>query len=282
MRGSGELSIGLIGAGLIGASFVDAIAKAGVANGVLILDPNADNAAATAAMHPGGTIVAELADLADCDIVLICSPPGTIAEFVRALAAYPCVVIDAGSVKGALVRSVADANPRFVPAHPLSGGVSSGPGKAEAAIITARPIVLTPYPGIDNAALAAAEAFLGSLGAALLKLDADAHDRIMALLSHLPHLFAYGLVAALEDMAGVEDPETLRAMLPNSFLTVTRFAESDARLWRDVFQLNRESIGGAGDAVRAAMASLLGAVPDDAAARLEALGRLRRSAGDAS
>ena len=232
--------LGIIGTGLIGTSLIDAAIEADAVASVLIFDCVADHEAQVVARYPQVRKADRPADLIHCDIVFLCTPPGDIAHYALSFAGEKPVVVDVGSVKSAILDAVRQGggNPRFVPGHPLSGGTAIGPGGSNASIITRRPFVLTPCAETDMAALAAARAFLERIGATVILIDPMAHDRIMALVSHLPHLLAFSLIGALEGLPVAERKAAL-ALLPNSFCTITKFALADAELWSDVFDQNR-------------------------------------------
>ncbi len=228
--------IGLVGAGLIGGALAARLARAMPDTALLVHDLSPGNAAYVAERHPNAKVVARIEDIAACDVIFVATPVATIAEQVVALLTGPgrtALVIDTGSVKQTVVdaaeKSGADAS-RFVPGHPLSGGISAGPGQSRGDIITARPFVLTPTDRTDPTALTDARALLERLGAEVIEMSPDAHDRILALGSHLPHLIAYALAGL-----GADEPE---ALLPTSYRSMAAFAGSDPQMWADIFRTN--------------------------------------------
>lgn len=232
--------IGLVGAGLIGGSIAARLARVLPEAGLRVHDVSRGNAAYVAERHPRGDIVPALSAFADCDAIFVATPvsaiPGQVEELLK-LPGNDAVVIDTGSAKAAIVEAVADADVdtgRFVPGHPLAGGVSTGPGLASPDILTARPFVLTPSNSTDPGALATARALLETLGAEVVEMDATEHDRLLAMGSHLPHLIAFAL-------AGLADPETAK-LLPASFRGVAAFAGSDPQMWADIFRANSEEL----------------------------------------
>lgn len=232
--------IGLVGAGLIGGAIAARLARVMPDAALRVHDTSAGNAAYVAERHPRARIAADIADLADCDVIFVATPVATIAEQVVTLLELPgssALIIDTGSVKQAVVdraeRSRAGAS-RFVPGHPLAGGVSAGPGRSSGDIVTTRPFVLTPTDSTDPEALADARALLERLGATVIEMKPDAHDRALALGSHLPHLMAYALAGL-----GAEEPG---ALLPTSYRSIAAFAGSDPQMWADIFRTNGAEI----------------------------------------
>jgi prephenate dehydrogenase len=236
MSGIDFKKIGLVGAGLIGGSIAARLARTLPDAMLLVHDASPGNAAYVAERHPRGERVGGIDALAACDAIFVATPVATIAEQVVALLAQPgsrALVIDTGSAKQAIIAAVAasgaDAG-RFVPGHPLAGGISAGPGRASGDIVTTRPFVLTPTERTDPDALAHAKTLLERLGAEVVEMAPDAHDRLLALGSHLPHLIAYALAGL-----GTEEPGDL---LPASYRGIAAFAGSDAQMWSDIFRAN--------------------------------------------
>lgn len=228
--------IGLVGAGLIGGAIAARLGRVMPDVALRVQDISAGNAAYVAERHPKAGVVPGIADLAACDVIFVATPVATIARQVVALLELPdstALIIDTGSVKQAVVdaagRSHADVS-RFVPGHPLAGGISAGPGQSSGDIVTARPFVLTPTEKTAPEALADARALLERLGATVIEMKPDAHDRALALGSHLPHLIAYALAGL-----GAEEPG---ALLPTSYRSMAAFAGSDPQMWADIFRAN--------------------------------------------
>lgn len=235
MNAATPQKIGLVGAGLIGGSIARRLARVLPELRLAVHDISPGNAAFVAERHPHAEIAPRIADLAGCDIVIVATPVSAIAgQVAQLLALDPSpVVIDTGSTKAAIVAALAAGGAdlsRFVPGHPLAGGVAAGPGEARDTLLISRPFVLTPHDALDSGALATARTLLERLGATVVEMDAEAHDRLLALGSHLPHLIAFAL-------AGMADPER-RDLIPHSFRGVAGFAEGDAQMWADIFRAN--------------------------------------------
>lgn len=227
---------GLVGAGLIGGSIAARLARALPEARLSVHDVSRGNATYVAKRHPNAEIVSAVAELGACDAIFVATPVAAIAQHVTILlelADSQAIIIDTGSAKQAIVDAVAatGANAdRFVPGHPLAGGISAGPGHASSDIVTARPFVLTPTEATNRTAIAMATSLLERLGARVVEMAPDAHDRLLALGSHLPHLIAYAL-------AGLQAGEPTE-LLPASYRAIAAFAGSDARMWSDIFRAN--------------------------------------------
>jgi prephenate dehydrogenase len=225
--------VALVGTGLVGASVGLAARRAGAE--VAGWDTDASSlrvAAGSRAVKPAES----LADaVADAELVVVAVPVGSLVDTVRAVlaAAGPdTVVTDVGSTKRGLAAAIDD--PRFVPGHPLAGGTSGGPARAAADLFDGAVWFLTPAQ--DSAEAALVERFVGALGAHAVRIDADAHDRSLAITSHLPHVLANALMqSAAEHLphAGA----ALREM--------TRVAGANPAVWTDIFVENGDLIADA-------------------------------------
>ena len=140
------------------------------------------------------------------------------------------VVTDVGSTKAAIVEGARRRVPRFVGSHPMAGGEKSGVAAARADLFAGATCVVTPTPQTDAESLAAVEAFWRALGMQVVRHTPDDHDRLVALVSHLPH-------AAASMLAAVQTPESLD-LAGAGYRDTTRIAAGDAALWADILLAN--------------------------------------------
>ena len=238
-RSGGLTCLTVVGLGLIGGSVARAVRARGL---VAEIRAVGRSAAGLAAVRAAGVVDACLTDLAEgvagADLVILCSPVGTLPGLVRA--AWPhlapgAVLTDAGSVKRGVVASAEACPPRagvaFVGGHPMAGSERSGFPAADPDLFEGRLALLTRTPATSEEALGRVGAFWEALGSQVRVLSVDAHDRGVALISHLPHLAAYGLVATA-------DGEALE-LAGRGFVDTTRVAASAESLWTDIFRGNR-------------------------------------------
>src|SRR5262249_60822814 len=130
-----------------------------------------------------------------------------------------------------------------------------------------RPVVLTPTARTEPAAVAAVEEMWRGVGAEVIAMDADAHDRVLAAVSHMPHAVAYALAGAMVAL-GVEE---LRGFAGGGFTDTTRIASTPAPMWVDVFIENRGPLLEALDAFAAELRALRAAVERDDGAAIAAI-----------
>ena len=179
--------------------------------------------------------------LAGAEGVFVAAPVGALPGAVRAVldaAAEDCFVSDVGSTKRAIVAAVED--PRFVGGHPLAGAETAGVDNARADLFDGATWYLTPGESTSGVLYERLHRAIAGMGAQPAAIDAVRHDRMMANVSHLPHVLANVLVAqtaqALED-AG----ESLPATGP-SFRDATRVAGANSAIWTDIYISNRDAL----------------------------------------
>ena len=197
-----------------------------------------------------GTPVTDLpAAVADCDVVVVCTPVSIIAEHIRALVPFGphAVFTDVGSVKGVICHELADLarSGRFVGSHPMCGSHQQGLEHADATLYRGATSILTPLPETPPAAVALVEQLWQAVGCRTLRLSPDAHDLAVAQASHLPHVLAAAAAAGLSPPAA--------PIAAAGFRDTTRVAAGNAGLWSDILLHNRRAVL---DEVRAAITRL--------------------------
>lgn len=256
--------VAIIGTGLMGGSVGLALrARGDVA--VIGTDADPDNAAAAVDAGAVDAVAADLgAAVAGADLIVVATPVGQILATVRALsdvAPDGCVVTDIGSTKRTIVAEaerMLGASRPFVGGHPMAGTEGEGIASARGDLFDGALWILTPTDATDPGAYRTVHAFVSSLGARTLALDPIEHDRLVALVSHLP----YAIATALMSLAAQEDDERLFQAAAGSFRDVTRTAGSNPALWKDIFATNREAVVAQLDRFVAALRTIRTAIAD--------------------
>ena len=239
----------VIGVGLIGGS----IARAARERGDLAAEVvgYAHTEATRARVRELG-IVDRVADtlkeaVAGADCTMLCTPVGSYAAVAEAIAphlARGSVLTDVGSTKASVIRDVGPLVPagvHFVPAHPLAGTEHSGPDAGFATLFEGRWCLLTPPPGTDEAAVERVEALWRRAGSQVARMEPMHHDRVLAIVSHLPHLIAFTICGTADDLQDETHDEVLE-FAATGFRDFTRIAASDPTMWRDIFLNNRDAL----------------------------------------
>ena len=186
------------------------------------------------------------------DAVMLCAPVGAYAEIAAAIAPHlapGCVLTDVGSTKVSVIRDVGPLVPpgvHFVPAHPMAGTEYSGPDAGFTTLFEGRWTLITPLPGGDAAALERVSELWRRCGSMIELMEPVHHDRVVAIVSHLPHLLAFTICGTADDLAAEGTQEASRSEVLKfaaaGFRDFTRIAASDPVMWRDVFLNNREAL----------------------------------------
>jgi prephenate dehydrogenase len=276
----------VLGVGLIGGSFALAQKAAGAAGTIVGVGRGRVNLAEAANL---GIIDKQVpldgdwtGELATTDIVLLAAPVAQYRALFEAMAPHlgpHTIVTDAGSTKQDVIAAaratLGGALPRFVPGHPIAGTEQSGAAAAFSTLYADRNVVLTPLPETDPLALATIAAAWQTCGARVRTLDAAAHDRVFAAVSHLPHLLAFALV---DELAARPDAEELFRFAASGFRDFTRIAASSPEMWRDITLANREALVAEIAAYRAQLDRIAALVTASDGAGLEALFDAARNA----
>lgn len=230
----------VVGTGLIGGSIGLALRRATDAELIAV---DADPRSARRAVEVGAAH--EAADLetacAGAALVVVATPVAAIVPTVGAVArvaAPHAVVTDVGSTKGPVVAEAERLLPGFVGGHPMAGSELEGVDAARADLFEGALWILTPTPHTDAGAYRRVNALVGAAGARALALDAEAHDRLVALVSHLP----YAIATTLMELAGSHGDERVFRAAAGSFRDMTRTAGSNPRIWRDILAANRDAL----------------------------------------
>jgi prephenate dehydrogenase len=240
----GRVRIAVLGVGLIGGSIgLAARAQAGVEVCGYDPDPRVRaRALQLGAIDEQATDVLGAVDRAD--VVFVAAPVGALPETVRtalAGAGAEAVVTDVGSTKH-VVAEAGLTDERFIGGHPLAGAETAGVEHARADLFDGAVWYLTPARGSTAGVLyERLHRLLTSFGAQPAAIDVDTHDRLMASVSHLPHVLANLLVAQAAGVLGGEDEQRLPAVGP-SFRDATRVAGANTSIWADIYLSNREAL----------------------------------------
>ncbi|HET8556402.1 MAG TPA: prephenate dehydrogenase/arogenate dehydrogenase family protein [Gaiellaceae bacterium] len=240
--------LAVVGTGLVGTSVALAAARAGTRTRGFDSDSGVlARAAARGALEPASSLAEAVAD---AELVVVAVPVGVAPAVVQealAAAGSNAVVTDVASTKRPLA---ALTDPRFVPGHPVAGGATGGPARAAADLFDAATWFLAPNEASSAESVGLVERFVGSLGARAVRTDAESHDRLLALTSHLPHALANLLM-----LRGAEDEESL-AFAGASLREMTRLAGANAAVWSDIFLGNADEIATALAGLRASLDEL--------------------------
>lgn len=240
-------TVAVIGVGLIGGSLAMVMRQRGLAARIVGVGRGQANLDAALRLGVVDSATRDLAEgVRDADLVVVATPVLKIADTVRRAAPSlkpGCIVTDAGSVKAAIIDEIEPVMPEgvsFVPGHPIAGTENSGVEAAFPALYQDRVCILTPTERTDRAAVEAVRRLWEEAGSRVVIMDPALHDRVLAAVSHLPHMIAYTLVNTVADL---EDSGTdALSFSAGGFKDFTRIASSSPEMWADICALNRDRI----------------------------------------
>lgn len=240
--------ITLIGIGLIGSSIAREIKEHRLARDVVISTRSLETLNRARELDLGTTYVQSAAEaVVDADLVVVSVPVGASENVAQQIAQHlkpGAIVTDVGSTKASVIRQMAPHMPEnvhFIPGHPLAGTEKSGPDAGFLGLFTGRWCIFTPLPDTDQEALSRLKAFWMAMGSRIDEMDPLHHDKVLAIVSHLPHIIAYNIVGTAHDLESVEDTEVIKYSA-SGFRDFTRLAASDPTMWRDVCLHNKDAI----------------------------------------
>lgn len=240
----------IIGIGLIGSSLARVIRRNGLAKTISVYDAN-DNymrkAVELGIADNFGKTPAEA--VADADLVVLSTPVGAYGALTKAMvpAMKPgAIITDVGSIKKYAVNAIEknipeDSGILFVPGHPVAGTEKSGPEAGFYELFEGRWCILTPSEKTSPEALEKVAEMWRSAKMRIDTMTAKHHDKVMAAVSHLPHLIAFSIVGTVADLEGYEQQEIIKYSA-SGFRDFTRIAGSDPTMWRDILLNNKSTI----------------------------------------
>lgn len=189
----------------------------------------------------------------DADIVVICTPVNLVAPTLKKLLPFlkpNAIITDVGSVKGSIIKGVNSVlrknkvpgrgAPVFIGAHPLAGSEKAGVKFAKRNLYNKAAVVITHNLKAPQKAVNEIKRMWQSAGADVLFIKSDVHDRIVALISHLPHILAFSLCSAVGRL-NTQDNRTSK-LLAGSFRDMTRIADSSPTDWSVICQNNHKEL----------------------------------------
>ena len=238
----------LIGIGLIGSSIALRARRDGLAGSIAISTRRQETLDRAKELDLGDAYFVDAAEaVKGADCVILCTPVGTFETVGKQISHHlepGCIVTDVGAVKRSVIDQLKPnlpAHVHLIPGHPIAGTEYSGPDAGFSTLFDDRWILLTPEPDVDSSAIEKLSDFWKGLGSEIDIMDADHHDRVLAVTSHIPHLIAYNIVGTASDLEEISESEVIK-FSASGFRDFTRIAASDPVMWRDVFLHNKSAV----------------------------------------
>ncbi|MEJ2894625.1 prephenate dehydrogenase [Bordetella avium] len=238
--------LAVVGVGLIGGSFAAALRQAGQVGRVLGVGRNPDSLAQAKHLGLIDDIVSPEIAAAQADLIMLATPVGSLGPMLARMRDHlraTTVITDGGSTKAEVVdaarAALGDHIGAFVPGHPIAGAERTGPDAADASLYAGRKVILTPLAENAADAVALVRAAWEVCGAMVLEMTPEAHDSVLASVSHLPHFLSAVYMA---QVCEADDAATRLALAGSGFRDFTRIAAGSPEMWRDIFLSNRSAM----------------------------------------
>ena len=241
-------SVLIIGVGLIGSSLARAIREKDLSNNIYGLDNNLECLKKCKELQILSKGEIKLDDFSEqFDMIIICSPLSSYKKIFTNLNSYitqDTLMTDVGSTKMSVIKdfteSITNYHLQFVPSHPIAGLEKSGPEFGFANLFENRFCIITPINDKQKIIKKIAK-FWSAIGMQTQTMNAEHHDRVLAMTSHIPQLIAYSIVATANELETHIKDEVIKYSAAG-FRDFTRLAGSDPIMWRDVYSMNKEAV----------------------------------------
>ena len=252
-------TLAVVGVGLLGGSVAKAARAGALARDIVGIGRDRARLEAALSDRAVDRVTVDLEEgVRDADFVVLGVPVLAMEALLpRVWRAAPdgATLTDVGSTKAGIVRAAerlaAERSLAFLGSHPMAGSEQSGYGVARADLFRGATVILTPTDHSEPRTVKTVAAFWEAMGARVSTLDPETHDRVMAAISHLPHLVAY----ALAETVARFQPEALE-FAARGFKDTTRIAASEPAVWTEIFLANREALRANLEAFRQVLADL--------------------------
>lgn len=239
--------VSIIGLGLIGGSLGLAIKSRNKNIRITGFDKDRESLQKALELQAIDDSVEELgAAVSGADVVFLAVPVGNIAPIAKqiiGLVAPHCIITDVGSTKCVIVRDIKKEHPdfsNFIGGHPMTGSEITGIEGATADLFIDCYYILTPTQDTDADGYNKLHTFLKNLGAKVIALAPEKHDKIMSMISHLPHVISSALVNSVSPV--LEEDDSLAIIAGGGFRDMTRIAASNPGIWLDIFLSNPRAV----------------------------------------
>lgn len=241
------LELGFIGFGLIGGSIAKSLKKRGADIRVLVYSRR-KNPDLLVGCEEGviDKIVYEIDEsFSSCNIIFLCAPVKRIIDLlpdVKRVASPSCIITDVGSVKGEICQAAVNMGlgHQFIGGHPMAGSEKSGYANASDILLENAFYLLTPLSENEDSDIETLSSLVRMTGATCVVLSPKEHDRMTALISHIPHLIAVSLVNLVRN--NDSDDRTLKTFAAGGFRDITRIASSSPQMWEEICLSNADAI----------------------------------------
>lgn len=237
-------NIGIVGIGFLGGSLVKSLSKSKKVKSIVACDKNINSLKKA---YSDGVITDYTLEINEkfskCDIIFICTPVSFIVEYVKKLKKVikkDCIITDTGSTKKTILDETKKINVEFIGGHPMIGSERSGYETSKDLLFENSYYIITKNKKNSDESIEKLKELILEIRAIPIIIDADKHDYITSIISHVPHIVASGLVDLVKKSD--DEEETMKTLAAGGFKDITRIASSDPVMWENICVENREEI----------------------------------------
>ncbi|RPG03670.1 MAG: prephenate dehydrogenase/arogenate dehydrogenase family protein [Pelagibacteraceae bacterium TMED246] len=234
----------IVGCGLIGSSLVRAIKSRNLSKNIYIYEKSKKNILTTKRLKLGCKNLEISKNYIKFDFIVLCTPMSQYESVIKKIEKFidqKTIITDVGSTKVESIKKlkkILTYKRNLIPAHPIAGSEVSGPQYGNKNLFKGRWNIIIKEKGVNTNALRKIKAFWNKLGSKVIFMDANKHDIIFSVTSHLPHLIAYNLVKTATNFEK-SNKKKLIEYSAGGLRDFTRIASSNEIMWRDIFFSNK-------------------------------------------
>lgn len=236
-------SVCIIGVGLIGGSLALALKQNGIANRIIGYGRNEKRLIDALNLNVIDDFTLSLKEAANSEFIVLATPLGIFEKITTEISSFlqpNSILMDVGSVKKHVINTIENIIPEnvhFIPTHPIAGSEKTGFEHARQDLFKGARVIITPTEKTDQKVLERISRMWQIIGALVEFMSAEEHDKIYALMSHLPHLISFCLVNTVYSIDA-----NLIKYAGSGFKDTTRIAKSSPEIWKDIFLMNKDNI----------------------------------------
>lgn len=241
-----NLTFGFIGIGLIGGSTAKALRRVFPSCKIIVYNRSAEPRVMALNDGTANIAVAQIdSTFKECDYIFLCTPVEKNVEYLKVLKNIiddKCIITDVGSVKGNIHEAVRqlDMESNFIGGHPMAGSEKTSYVYANDRLLENAYYAVTPTSSVPADRIEEFTEIVTKIGAIPIRLSYKEHDKVVATISHLPHLIAASLVNLVKD--NDSEAEYMKTMAAGGFKDITRIASSSPEMWEQICMTNNINI----------------------------------------
>lgn len=241
-----NLTFGFVGIGLIGGSIAKALRRVMPDCRIIVFNRSEESRLMAIEDKTADIAVDKVDDtFKDCDYIFLCTPVERNVEYLKQLKEIispDCIITDVGSVKGNIHKAVKELGmeANFIGGHPMAGSEKTGYMHANDRLVENAYYPITPTTTVPSERVEELIEVLRAIGAIPINISYEEHDKVVAAISHLPHLIASSLVNLVKH--NDSDEEHMKTLAAGGFKDITRIASSSPEMWEQICMTNNENI----------------------------------------